>query len=98
MAEVYRMHATHETDRALDMIFHWFDHELRSNRASRCNHTLELVDVGALDEDLLVGFLAASFAARRLLPARTRFADKTVAKLSVDIGELEARALIAELL
>ncbi|MGE0551219.1 MAG: hypothetical protein AB7O24_26315 [Kofleriaceae bacterium] len=97
LQEVHALHSKGETDRALDAIFCWFDDELRGDRKSSCERALRMVDVDAFDEDLLVGFLSATFAARRFLPARAELVERVRVRLSREIGAAETNQLLREL-
>jgi hypothetical protein len=95
--EVGRLREARLTDRALDLIFRWFNDELKVGNTRQCSMVLRAVDESTLDEDLIVGFLAATYAARHLLASRAAFVQRVRAKLIADIGAAAAGELLREL-
>lgn len=96
LAQTYRLHALAETDRALDGIFDWVAARMREGEPGtvRCDAMLRAVNVTLLNEDLLVGFLTATYAASQLLPGRLELAERVREYLSGEIGADEAGALV----
>lgn len=95
--EIYRLGREQLTDRALREIFVWVDQELRAGGELRCNAVLDAIDEGALDEDLLVGFLTATHPVRALLPARDGLVTRARARLLPEIGVEATTELFREL-
>jgi len=95
--EIYRLHLLEQTDKALDLIFAWTNHSLKSGGA-QADEALRSVDVNALDEDLLVGFLSSSYPGKNLLRNRSVFAERMLERLAQEIGQPRADALIRDLL
>ncbi len=81
---VYSLFQQNKTDRALDVIFRWINDELATGGVGvfRCNQMLRQIDVSLYDEDILVGFLTASYAGKMLLHERTPFAARVTKLLS----------------
>jgi hypothetical protein len=99
LGEVYRLYSRGLTDRSLDLIVHWFDSELNQGApgAMRCDAVLRAIDETVFDEDILVGFLAATYPGRKLIPYRAAFMERAEARLSRLIGSEEANALVVEM-
>lgn len=97
LEEVHRLHLLEQTDRALDVIFHWIDEDLKRG-GEAANHTLAQIDVDSYDEDILVGFLSSTYPGRHVLPARVEYAEKMRQRLERDIGAEDARSLVDDLL
>lgn len=85
------------TDRALRLIFQWMNDQLIVENSYLCNELLTSIDVNDFDEDILVGFMASTFLASHLLPARSEFCDRVMKRLEPEIGLVEAQNLIEEL-
>lgn len=86
--------AESDIDAALDLAFRRIDEWLRASFFERCDHVLQRVDAGTFHEDLLVGLLTITFAAKDKLPARARFLERSALVLRKRLGEGEAaRAL-----
>jgi hypothetical protein len=99
LGEFHRLNSQGLTDRCLDLIIRWFDSELKQGAPGimRCDAVLRAIDDTILDEDLIVGFLSATYPGRKLIPYRATFLERARAHLSRMIGAEEANALAAEL-
>lgn len=86
-----------DLDASLDFAFRTVDRWLRGKEFARCDEVLRRVDVGAFHEDLLVGLLTITFAAKAALPSRTRLLERSAAVLRQRVGETEARRALVGL-
>jgi len=76
-SELYARSYAHQRDRALDMIFEYFDEADRRHQYDLCDITLDLVDMDKLDSYVVIGFLSASFPFQNKLFKRELFLERT---------------------
>ncbi len=96
-SELVRLKGLKQHDRALDLIFRWIDHDLKTTAGTQATTLLAEIDVRSLDEDLIVGLLTATFAGKHLLSARDDFAARARSFLQAELGERTVNDLMADL-
>lgn len=80
-----------DIDASLDFMFREVDSWLRKQQFTNCDEVLHLVNVADLHEDLLIGLLTITFAARDRLDSRKKLFQSISSALEQRIGESEAR-------
>jgi len=97
LTEIYRLHSEGRTDAALDLIFTTIEADLKGRGGSMTNDLLVQVDVDRLDEDILVGLLIATYAARSLLKERPHFLERARGRLRLQLGEAVTISVLEDL-
>lgn len=97
LEETQNLAADQGIDAALDHTFRTLDAWFRAGEFKRCDEVLRAVDVGAFHEDVLVGFLTITLAAKKHLPSRPALIERCLAALNQRIGEHEARRALVGL-
>jgi hypothetical protein len=98
LASVHALFDAGNVDDAMYMVADWVDRMFCSGAFFAVDEVLGMVDAAHLDEDMLVGFLAATYPARHLLSARVKFAEVVRTRLANDIGKAEADTLVDDLI
>lgn len=97
LASVYALLDAGNVDDAMYMVADWVDRMFCSGAFPAVDAALDMIDAARFDEDMLVGFLAATYPARHLLSARGKFAEVVRLRLANDIGKADADMLVDDL-
>lgn len=94
---IYRLCQERRSDEAIDLLFDRIDDLLRGGRFPEVDRLLEQVELGRLNEDLLVAFVTITAAARDQLAARASFRSRMREVLVQRSGEAYTAELFAQL-
>jgi len=79
------------------LIFEWTNEQFTQSNFDICDELLAIIDPTVFGEDILVGLITSTYCAKKYLPSRQAFIDKSLPVFKQWMSESEAIEFVGEI-